>query len=134
MKRARVWTEAKKDRIRRFFAYWLNEFGYLPMTVDIQFREKFGAVSLCDGNAAVGIRFHYPYRMLEIECFPDLAKYSNEKLTTAVLHEMVHVVLARLKGNRRTEDGKVWERLEEEAADILAMVMTNHLRELRKKP
>jgi hypothetical protein len=128
-----VWTQAKKNRVRKFFAYWLQEFGFLPMNVHIAFREKNETVALCEGFAAVSIKYHYPYRSLEIECFPQTARYNNKKLTEVILHEMIHITLARLKGNRMTEDKKVWERLEEEAADLIGMVMTSHLSELQNR-
>lgn len=127
-----AWTKQRQHRVQRFFVYWLQEFGFLPLLVDFRFEERNEQTKYAAGDASCRIEFGYPYRQLTIVCFPCVARYTIRKLTMMVLHELLHIALARLKGNRTTNDKDVWARLEEEAVDLIAMVMTNHLRELRR--
>lgn len=121
------WTEKQKKQIEEHFCYWLTEFGSLPLVIDYQYQTED-----CDtphgGDSAFNVLSTFPYRGLEIRVFPCALKMDKEKLTHAVIHECLHVVLSRLQW-ARNKGKSVWITAEEEAVDTIALMILNQLPE-----
>ena len=103
----------------------MQEFAIPPLIAGTTFSEN-NEETHHGSKASMRLENDYPYRQLHITVFPPVRKYTQERLRLSVLHEMLHVALARLRHMRKDVSKEGWRTLEEEVVELIAHVMNNN--------
>jgi len=120
------WSKKRKAYVEELISYWLQEFGLLPLTMDLKFHDK---PDTSQGfEASMKVLSHYPYRSIEWHVYPSCQKDDEERLTRTILHEMIHLVLWKYRVHTEQKELLI---LEEDTCDLLSHVVANALFEKR---
>lgn len=114
MKNAKRYIE---ERIR----YWLEDFGFLPSVVSIEFPKK-NTETAHGGDAMFQVVAGYPYRQIEFFVFPCALNSTKEQIEGGIKHEMLHIAVAKMRFFRKASR-EVWIAVEEEVVDHLSFMI-----------
>lgn len=95
-----VWTQAKKERVRQAFQGWLDSFHILPSVVSYDWQEN---PCKADGEGSFvhfEVNSAFPYRQIQLICYPISAECDDDDTDRFLLHEAVHVILAPINSAR----------------------------------